>query len=227
MNLQINPAPRVSQPAHIPSDIPNDAIDVTASHAVPAETVVFALGSDPARGLDRSEAQRRLEQYGPNQLASVPEIPWWKRFLEQFENFLVIILLFAIVISVIEWLLQDPRESALPYEAIVITAIVVLNALLGFFQEARAERSVRALMALAAPESTVVREGSFNRFCGADQYCPRTWPVTVSIFTTVPRLDAAIQMNSNASVVSSRRSWSGGVSVRLIEEPSAKSAEVV
>ena len=163
MNLQINPAARVSQPAHIPSDVRNDAIDVTAAHAVPAETVVFALGSDPARGLDRSEAQRRLQQYGPNQLASAPEIPWWKRFVEQFENFLVIILLFAIVISVIEWLLQDPRESALPYEAIVITAIVVLNALLGFFQEARAERSVRALMALAAPESTVVRDGERQR----------------------------------------------------------------
>src|SRR6478735_9088575 len=163
MNLQINPAARVSQPAHIPSDISNDAVDVTASHALPAETVVFALGSDPARGLSRSEAQLRLEQCGPNQLAGAPEIPWWKRFLEQFENFLVIILLFAIVISVIEWLLQDPRESALPYEAIVITAIVVLNALLGFFQEARAERSVRALMALAAPESTVVREGERQR----------------------------------------------------------------
>ena len=59
----------------------------------------------------------------------------------------------------IEWLLQNPRESALPYEAIVILAIVVLNALLGFFQEARAERSVRALMDLAAPEATVVRDG--------------------------------------------------------------------
>jgi P-type Ca2+ transporter type 2C len=157
MNLQINPAARVSPPAYAP----NVAIDLTASHTVPAETVVFALGSDPARGLSRSE--RRLEQYGPNQLASAPEIPWWKRFLEQFQNFLVIILLFAIVISVIEWLLQDPRESALPYEAIVITAIVVLNALLGFFQEARAERSVRALMALAAPESTVVRDGERQR----------------------------------------------------------------
>ena len=110
---------------------------------------------DPIRARTRrSEAQRRLEQYGPNQLASAPEIPWWKRFLEQFENFLVIILLFAIVISVIEWLLQDPRESALPYEAIVITAIVVLNALLGFFEEARAERSVWTLTALAAPAST-------------------------------------------------------------------------
>ena len=93
----------------------------------------------PTRGLSRAEAQRRLEQYGPNQLKSAPETPWWRRLLEQFENFLVIILLVATVISVVEWLLQDPRETALPYEAIVILAIVVLNALLGFFQEARAK----------------------------------------------------------------------------------------
>ena len=79
------------------------------------------LGSDAARGLSRAEAKRRLDHYGPNELKSAPETPWWKRLLEQFENFLVIILLVAIVISVIEWLLQDPREAALPYEAIVIT----------------------------------------------------------------------------------------------------------
>src|SRR5918999_113435 len=89
--------------------------------------------------------------------------PLWKRLLEQFENFLVIILLVAVVISVIEWVLQDPRETALPYEAIVIMAIVVLNAMLGFIQESRAEKSVRALMALAAPETTVVREGDRER----------------------------------------------------------------
>jgi Ca2+-transporting ATPase len=103
--------------------------------------------------------ERRLQQYGTNQLKSAPETPWWKRLLEQFENFLVIILLVATVISVVEWLLQDPRESALPYEAIVILAIVILNAMLGFIQEARAEKSVRALMALAAPESSVIRGG--------------------------------------------------------------------
>ena len=62
-----------------------------------------------------------------------------------------------------EWLLQEPRETALPYEAIVILAIVVLNALLGYVQEARAEKSVRALMALAAPEATVVRDGERRR----------------------------------------------------------------
>ena len=132
-------------------------------HRESAETVVAALNSDVARGLTRGEAQRRLEQYGPNQLKSAPETPWWERLLEQFKNFLVIILLVAVVISMIEWLLQDPRESALPYEAIVILAIVVLNAMLGFIQESRAEKSVRALMALAAPETTVVRDGDRQR----------------------------------------------------------------
>ena len=117
----------------------------------------------PVGRLEQAEAQRRLEQFGPNQLKSAPETPWWTRLLEQFQNFLVIILLVATVISMVEWLLQDPRETALPYEAIVILLIVVLNALLGFFQESRAERSVRALMALAAPESTVVRDGERQR----------------------------------------------------------------
>ncbi|MCC6776274.1 MAG: cation-translocating P-type ATPase [Hyphomicrobiales bacterium] len=121
------------------------------------------LGSDTVGGLTRAEAAKRLEIHGPNTIRSAPDTPWWRQLLEQFENFLVIILLVAIVISVIEWLLQDPRETALPYEAIVITLIVVLNALLGFFQERRAERSVRALMALAAPESTVVRDGERQR----------------------------------------------------------------
>jgi Ca2+-transporting ATPase len=142
--------------------------DLALPHQQPAQAVVATLDSDGARGLTRAEAQRRLEQYGPNRLKSAPETPWWRRLLEQFENVLVIILLAAIVISVIEWLLQDPRETALPYEAIVITLIVVLNALLGFFQEARAERSVRALMALAAPESTVIRDGERQRVAADD-----------------------------------------------------------
>ena len=96
-------------------------------------------------------------------MRSAPETPWWTRLLEQFQNFLVIILLVAVVISMVEWLLQDPRETALPYEAIVIIAIIVLNALLGFIQEARAEKAVHALMALASPEATVVRDGERQR----------------------------------------------------------------
>jgi Ca2+-transporting ATPase len=136
---------------------------VAAPHRESAAAVVSALRSDAVHGLSRVEAERRLAAHGPNRLQSAPETPWWQRLAEQFQNFLVIILLAATVISMAEWLLQDPRETALPYEAIVILAIVILNALLGYFQEARAERPVRALMALAAPESTVVRDGERQR----------------------------------------------------------------
>jgi Ca2+-transporting ATPase len=148
--------PAVRDSALVPS-IP------TAPQCESAEIVVSTLGSDAARGLTRTEAQRRLDHYGPNRLKSTPETPWWSRLLEQFHNVLVIILLIAVAISMVEWLLQDPRETALPYEAIVIMAIVILNAMLGFVQETRAEKSVRALMALAAPEATVVRDGERQR----------------------------------------------------------------
>jgi Ca2+-transporting ATPase len=140
-----------------------DAGLVPAAYRDPAEAIVRSLGSDAANGLASEEARRRLERYGPNQLKSEPETPWWRRLLAQFENVLVIILLAAIAVSVIEWLLQDRGETALPYEAIVITMIVTLNALLGFYQEARAERSVRALMALSAPEATLIRDGERRR----------------------------------------------------------------
>jgi Ca2+-transporting ATPase len=156
----------LEKPSSIVSSAPPESGGKDTSQAPylqPAAAVVAGLKSDPQRGLSRAEAEKRLELNGPNELKGAPETPWWRRLLEQFENFLVIILLVAIVISSIEWALQDPRESALPYEAIVITIIVVLNAILGFVQESRAEKSVRALMALAAPEASVVRDGERQR----------------------------------------------------------------
>ncbi len=165
-----------------------------APHGAPAQAVVSALGSDAAHGLSRAAAQQRLEQYGLNRLKSAPETPWWRRLLEQFQNFLVIILLVATVISMVEWLLQDPRETDLPYEAIVILLIVVLNALLGFIQESRAERSVRALMALAAPESTIIRDGERQRIA-AEQIVPGDI-VMVEAGDRVPA-DARLVENAN------------------------------
>ena len=165
-----------------------------APHRAPAQAVVSALGSDAAHGLSRVAAQQRLEQYGLNRLKSAPETPWWRRLLEQFQNFLVIILLVATVISMVEWLLQDPRETDLPYEAIVILLIVVLNALLGFIQESRAERSVRALMALAAPESTIIRDGERQRIA-AEEIVPGDI-VMVEAGDRVPA-DARLVENAN------------------------------
>ena len=68
--------------------------------------VVAQLQTDPARGLSSEEAQRRLEQYGPNQLQSKPPVPKWRKFLVQFANPLVLLLLVATVISVIAWVVE-------------------------------------------------------------------------------------------------------------------------
>jgi Ca2+-transporting ATPase len=134
-----------------------------ASYQQEAIAVVESLGSDAAHGLSEDQALQRLAKYGPNELQAHAMAPWWQRLLEQFQDTLVIILLVATVISFVEWWLQAPRETPLPYEGMVILAIVILNALLGFVQESRAEQAVQALKSLAAPESTVVRDAQRRR----------------------------------------------------------------
>jgi P-type Ca2+ transporter type 2C len=133
-----------------------------------AQAAVTALTSDIERGLSSAEARERLEQFGPNELQAQAALPWWRRLLEQFQDTLVIILLVATLISFVEWWLQSPRETALPYEGIVILTIVILNALLGFVQESRAEQAVQALKNLAAPDSTVLRDGQRQRVPSRD-----------------------------------------------------------
>jgi len=113
---------------------------MTSSHVVaifqqPTDVVIAALNSDMSHGLTTVEAHRRHRQYGANELDAEPPIPAWRTFLAQFQNVLVIVLLIAAAISLVVWLYE--REQALPYEAIVIVAIVLLNGILGFIQEAR------------------------------------------------------------------------------------------
>src|SRR5262245_44399862 len=98
----------------------------------PVDEVLAALGTDPQRGLSESEARARLERYGPNELRAEKPVPAWRKFLAQFADVLVILLLVAAAISAALWLYE--RESALPYEAIAIFAIVLLNAVLGYVQ---------------------------------------------------------------------------------------------
>src|SRR3954447_3855180 len=120
------------------------------------EQVVAALASDGDRGLSEAEARARLERYGPNQLAREPPVPAWKKFVAQFRDVLVILLIIATVISAALWLYE--RDAALPYEAIAIGAVVLLNAILGYVQESRAESAVAALRQIAAAQARVVRE---------------------------------------------------------------------
>jgi Ca2+-transporting ATPase len=110
-----------------------------------------AVAVDPARGLDPTDAERRLATYGPNRLATAAPRPTILRFLDQFRSFLVLILIGAAVLAAAVGDLKDP---------IVIGIVVLLNAFLGFFQERRAEKSLDALRSMLADTARVRRAGT-------------------------------------------------------------------
>jgi P-type Ca2+ transporter type 2C len=116
-----------------------------------------SLTSDGEKGLSASEAQARLEQYGRNELAAEKPVPGWRKFLLQFKDVLVILLLIATLISALVWFYE--RDPALPYEAIAIFAIVLLNAIMGYVQTSRAEQAIASLRAMSPLEATVLRDG--------------------------------------------------------------------
>jgi Ca2+-transporting ATPase len=101
-------------------------------------------------GLDPAQAAERLERDGPNELRAQPPVPLWKLVLRQFESPLVLILVVAAVASGV---LGDVPDG------IAITVIVLLNAVIGFAQEQRAERAMTALRSMTAPRATVRRGG--------------------------------------------------------------------
>ncbi len=141
----------------------------SAPYQKTAEAVLAGLGSDPARGLTSTEAAARLRQFGPNALAAEPPPPAWRRFVAQFQNPLVALLLVAAAISSGVWLLE--RDSELPFETLTILVIVLANAVLGFIQEARAEQAVAALRRMTAATATVLRDGQRQRIL-ASQVVP-------------------------------------------------------
>ncbi len=118
-------------------------------HALDAKEVLRHLQVEE-NGLTSAEAASRLAQYGENQLREAPRPTFWHMLWEQLNNFVVILL---IVASLISALLGDYVEAA------AILAIVVLNSVLGIFQERRAEEALAALKKLAAPDAQVIRDG--------------------------------------------------------------------
>ncbi len=119
-------------------------------HALEASNVVRALQTSPTEGLISSEAEKRLAEFGPNELEEADRPSLLQMILEQFKNFIVIVLIVAAILSA---LLGDYVE------AVAILAIVVLNAILGVIQERRAEEALAALRRLAAPDAQVLRDG--------------------------------------------------------------------
>ena len=123
-----------------------------------AQEVIDGLGSDGSLGLTDAEARRRLARDGANELASEAPPPWWTKFLDQFRDALVILLLIATAVSAALWVYE--RDAALPYEAIAIGAVVLLNALMGYLQQQRAESAIAALQQMAAAHAHVLRNGA-------------------------------------------------------------------
>jgi len=123
---------------------------MTEPYARTAEEVVAELGSNVHKGLSSNEAANRLLQHGPNELKEAPREPLWKRLLGQFTDLIVLVLIAAAIVSLFV------GEGI---DTIAIIAIVLINGILGFVQEERAEKSLAALKKLAAPKARVIRDG--------------------------------------------------------------------
>ena len=140
-----------------------------------AQAVAASLGVDPNTGLSQAEAERRLAQYGPNELASAPPVPKWKKFLAQFKDPLVYLLLAATGISLVAWFIERANAAPgaeggeiLPFDAIVMVLILIVNAVLGYIQESKAEEAVEALSQMTAPQTNVLRDGKIARINTVD-----------------------------------------------------------
>jgi potassium/sodium efflux P-type ATPase len=119
-------------------------------HALPVTEVTDRLTIDLEEGLATDEASRRFDEHGPNELATEEPRSNFDILLHQFKSPLIYILLIAFVVTI---LIDEYTDAA------VIAAVLILNAVIGFFQERKADRSVHALMSLASPSSLVVRDG--------------------------------------------------------------------
>ena len=134
--------------------------DASIAYRQRVEDVIAALESDERQGLTSKDAAARLVRAGRNELATEPPIPAWRRFLTQFQDVLVILLLIATAVSAGLWVYE--REAALPYEAIAILAVVLLNATMGYVQESKAEAAF--LLRKATPSQLMRGSSSRWRF---------------------------------------------------------------
>jgi len=124
--------------------------DAAPWHAQPADEIERQLNVDPAQGLDAAEVAGRLNTYGPNRLPQGKKTGPLARFLAQFNNVLIYVLLAAVFIKLMLSLWLD---------ASIIFAVVILNALLGFLQEGRAEKALDSIRNMLSAEARVLRGG--------------------------------------------------------------------
>ncbi|PWC37836.1 HAD-IC family P-type ATPase [Azospirillum sp. TSO35-2] len=136
------PPPSIGRPDERPDPAP-------PWHALDTHDVAARVGS-PADGLDAAEAAARQAKYGPNRLTPPPRRPAWRRFLTQFDNLLIHVLL---VSGAVALLLRHWTDAA------VILGVVLINAVIGHVQEDKAEQALEAIRNMLSPQAVVLRDG--------------------------------------------------------------------
>jgi magnesium-transporting ATPase (P-type) len=140
----------------------NPAVDTTAWHAMTGDAAVKRLAADIRKGLDAADAANRLQKYGPNRLPEGKKRGPFMRFLSQFNNILVYVLLGAGFTKLMLNLWVD---------AAIIFGVVILNALLGFVQEGKAEKALESIRNMLSAEARTLRGGE-TRMIPADELVP-------------------------------------------------------
>ncbi len=130
------------------------------------EDVAASTQANTQDGLTIQEAQRRLAVNGPNELTSEPPPAQWRQALAQFQDPLVYLLLAAIAIALMAWWIEG--QVGWPIDAVVIAVVVLLNGVLGFVQQAKADQAVAALQRMTAATSAVMRGGQAVRVPSAE-----------------------------------------------------------
>mgnify|MGYP001371628622 CR=1 FL=1 len=127
-------------------------------HLINQQELMEVLGTK-ANGLQQVDAEEKLKSHGFNELVREKKVPAWLKFLKQFQDFMILVLIAAAVISGIVGDLTD---------TLIILLIVIINAVIGFVQEYRAEKAVEALRNMAALSATVIRDGKSKIIAGKE-----------------------------------------------------------
>jgi P-type Ca2+ transporter type 2C len=134
-----------------------------AWHTLDVEKTLSELDSDTETGLTSQQVEKRLQQYGPNELEETAGRSSWEILLDQFKNIMLVMLIAVAIISGVLDLIslqQGNADGGVPFkDTIAIMAIVILNGILGYLQESRAEKALAALKRLSSPKVRVIRNG--------------------------------------------------------------------
>ncbi|NMF65181.1 magnesium-transporting ATPase [Brasilonema octagenarum UFV-E1] len=142
-------------------------------HSLEVDKSLELLKTNADSGLTSQEVQQRLQEYGPNELEETAGRSAWEILVDQFKNIMLLMLIAVAIISgaldLISWQQGELKPGEVPFkDTIAILAIVILNGILGYVQESRAEKALAALKKLSSPNVRVIRDGKPVEIAGKD-----------------------------------------------------------